>query len=101
MFADAVRHHRSVQIGSAHLPDDQRHGPLPRANSRIASIIRIPARDGPSAISAIIQCGSVKAERQVPIRASALSAISRQRSRPERPAAPAGTASRRRSGTSM
>ena len=50
------------------------------AKPRMASIMRSAAWSRPVAVSAIIQCGSVKAERQSPIRASALSASSTQRS---------------------
>jgi len=47
---------------------------------RIPSSMRSAACSRPLAASAIVQCGSVKAERQSPMRVSALSAISIQRS---------------------
>ena len=53
--------------------------PLPFPCARTASIMRSPASVRPVAASAIIQCGKVKADRQSPMRASALSASSTQR----------------------
>ena len=49
------------------------------AASRIPSSMRAAAWKRPVAVSAIIQCGRVKVDRQSPIRASALSASSSHR----------------------
>ena len=53
--------------------------PLPLAKPRMPSTMRSAAAVRPVAVSAIIQCGSVNADRQSPMRASALSASSSHR----------------------